>query len=64
MNENRGTGVRQEKCAQDVILPLHVPLEQLVCGAIRHIQVNRQELKRAGFTLLQDSFEVTLLTNK
>ncbi|CAK9106393.1 unnamed protein product [Durusdinium trenchii] len=25
--------------SRDVILPLHVPLEQLVCGAIRHIQV-------------------------
>lgn len=44
--------------ASDVFLPLYVPLEEFLCGAIRHVKVNAEELRKAGHILLQDTFEV------
>ncbi|CAJ1451465.1 unnamed protein product [Effrenium voratum] len=42
----------------DLVLPLFVTLEQFYCGAIRHVQVNTKELNKAGYCLLQETFEV------
>eukprot|EP00434_Breviolum_minutum_P016984 symbB.v1.2.014983.t1/scaffold1107.1/size155946/17 len=44
----------------DLLLPLDVPLEQFLHGAIRHVQVNRKELQKAGYRVLQDTFEILI----
>ena len=37
-----------------------VPLEELLCGAVRHIRVNLEEAQKAGHVLLQEIWAGTL----